>query len=266
MSNQVETTVITIEVGMTQQPESYTNVKRNITLPIFVKADDDITAIARAKMAEAVKIVENSIDDDFERGHGASAKYSDEPRYDYLYWNKKKLIVIIPSNLNDEEIPQGWHHLNKERRNDRLEFLKKTIKKRKDLKNHTILDCNQDFNALENYPEIYHGLLTWQPKHKIAILTDFEIDLPEEFKKKYPTTNWGSGWGRAGEIDFYENLINWAKEKAEEENCQLYICWEGDLSQVPPPITQPKPEPEPKDEEEDDDEEDDDEETAEDLF
>jgi hypothetical protein len=251
LPNNEQTAVMTIEVGMTQQPESYTSVRRSVTLPVFVKPGDDITAIAKSKMAEAVKIVEDSIDDDFERGHGASAKYSDEPRYNYIRWPEKSIAVIIPAN---NEPPRGWSKLQLVEKNHRLAHLKKNLSRY-----GTILDCSQDFTALQVYPEICHGLLTWQPKHKIIILTAFEKDPPDSFKKQYFTNDWGGGWGRDGKIDFYENLIEWAKEKAEKQDSELYICWDGDLSLIPPPAPPAPPEPDEDDEDEDEDDEDEDE-------
>ena len=252
MSNEEQTAVMTIEVGMTQQPESYTSVRRNITLPIFVKPGDDITTIARAKMAEAVKIVEDSIDDDFERGHGISAKYSNEPRYDYIEWIRKGIAVIVPTN---SEPPRGWSELRLVERNHRLAHLKKIL-------NHyqTVIDCSQNFTALESYPEIYHGKLIWQPYYKIAILTEDEKEPNNSFKQQYKTETWSNNnWYEDNEKNFYEDLIEWAKKRAEEKECTLYICWNGNLDLIPPPtITQP-PEPEPDEDEDDEDEDDDDE-------
>lgn len=239
MEQQNNIAVMTIEFGLTRQPESYENVRVNIKIPVFVTPGDNLSDLLAEQLYIVKATARAQVDDEFERGHGRPAPYSCEPRFTALVAKEARVLVIVPDEQMDD-LPEAWRsNCHKEYRGHRLGFILERCGR--DYRNYTLVDCtDEDWSKLPNLEQLV--LWKYRPDSRVQeskfwVLGKREMEIPS--KNEY------FGWWNYEE---YFRLNDGALRReliaaAAKAGAALFDCTDGAFEILPQPV-QPEPEEE----------------------
>jgi len=185
---------ITVGLGLTESLPDYNNVKPSLTMTAGLDPGEDEDAVISFLSEQVTDYCQATVDDALEHA-GQSPKYYDGPLYKIAEWQQSKAIVILPADVNIDDLPGNWrlaYHVRPMRLASCSRWATRLAQGKEILEyNHASLhELFEWWDEQEWY--ISFGLLTWAgpydweikhvliARHGLQIIPDDEVRIIRE--------------------------------------------------------------------------------------